>query len=250
MKDKNHPKKPCSAYICFTNAKRPGVCAAQPDLPNTEVMKVLGQMWQAEKKRAPYEKQAAADKARYEKEMAGYVPPPATEADKKKKKDPSAPKRPRSAYLYYCEAERAAVLKKHPDYKITDVSKELGPAWQKLSAKAKAKYEKLAAQDKQRYDAEMASYTPPPQQRDASPQRKSKAKAPKGPKDPNAPKRGRNAFLFFSDAERAKVRSAFPNYKITDVSRELGTRWKAMSEAQRSPFVKQAEAEKARLAAV
>jgi len=247
MKDKNHPKKPCSAYICFTNAKRPGVCAAQPDLPNTEVMKVLGQMWQAEKKRAPYEKQAAADKARYEKEMAGYVPPPATEADKKKKKDPSAPKRPRSAYLYYCEAERAAVLKKHPDYKITDVSKELGPAWQKLSAKAKAKYEKLAAQDKQRYDAEMASYTPPPP-RDASPKRKA-GKAKKAPKDPNAPKKPKNAFLFFSDAKRADIRSAHPDYKITDVSRELGSLWKSMSAAQRAPFEKQAQAAKAAVAA-
>ena len=247
MKDPAKPKKPCSAYICFTNAKREGVCAANPTMPHTEVMKVLGQMWQAETHRAPYDKLAAADKARYDKAMASYVPPPDSESPKKAAKDPNAPKRPRSAYLYYCDAERKAVMKKHPDYRVTDVSKELGPAWQKLSDKAKAKYDKLATKDKARYEAEMASYVPPAK-RDASPVRKSKAA--KAPKDPNAPKRGRNAFLFFSDAERAKVKMAFPNYKITEISTELGSRWKAMSEAQRAPFVAQAQAEKARLQAV
>ena len=246
MKDPAKPKKPCSAYICFTNAKREGVCAANPTMPHTEVMKVLGQMWQAETHRAPYEKLAAADKARYDKAMATYVPPPDSDDDagkaKRKHKDPNAPKRPRSAYLYYCEAERKTIMKKHPDYKVTDVSKELGPAWQKLSDKAKAKYEKLAAKDKERYEAEMAGYTPPAK-RDASPARKSKAK-----KDPNAPKKPKNAFLFFSESKRAEIRGAHPDYKITDVSRELGALWKAMSAAQRAPFEKQAQAAKAAVA--
>lgn len=238
MKDPNRPKKPCSAYICFANAKRDSVCSANPGVPHTEIMKKLGEMWQAEKNRTPWEKAAAKDKARYEKEMASYVPPPNTEEPEKRKKDPNCPKKPKSAYLFFCDAERANVLKKHPEFKVTDVSKELGPAWQKLSAKAKTKYENLAAKDKERYEKEMASYTPPA--RDSSPKRRKK--------DPSAAKRPRNAFLLFSGAERDKIKTANPDLKITEISSELGKRWRAMSEAQKAPFVKQAEAEKAKLA--
>jgi len=45
-----------------------------------------------EKKR--FEEMAEKDKARYEKEMANYVPPPGTVVKgKKRTKDPNAPKR-------------------------------------------------------------------------------------------------------------------------------------------------------------
>lgn len=205
MKDKNHPKRPCSAYICFANEKRASVVSANPSMPHTEVMKRLGEMWQAEKNRAPYEAQALENKARYAEEMKNYVAPP--EEKPKRRKDKDAPKRPKSAYLYFCEQERPSIVKKQPTLKNTEIMQALGPAWQKLSAKSKTKFEKLAAKDKERYEKEMQSYVPP--KRDASPSRK---------KDPNAPKRPKNAFLFFSEVERARVKAAFPDYKITQIS--------------------------------
>lgn len=232
------PKRPNSAYICYTIAKRQEVMAANPGLSNTELMSLFGKLWKAETNRAPYEQQAADNKARYAEEMANYVPPAEkadSEAKGKKRKDKDAPKRPKSAYLFFCDVERPAIIKKNPQIKGQEVMKLLGPAWQKLSAKGKAKYEKLAAKDKERYEQELASYVPP--KRDASPVRKKPEK--------QGPKRSKNAFLFFSEAERAKVKAAFPEYKITEISTELGKRWKALSAAERAPFEEKAQIAKA-----
>ena len=58
--------------------------------------------------------------------------------------------------------------------------KALGELWKQLTAEEKAPFEKQAAQDKQRYEKEMQSYTPPMRDAsnggDAKPQKKSKAK--------------------------------------------------------------------------
>lgn len=74
----------------------------------------------------------------------------------KKVKDPNAPKRPLSAYMFYAKEQRAAILKKNPGFGVTDVAKELGKQW--ATTKDKSKYEKEAAKDKARYEAAMAKY--------------------------------------------------------------------------------------------
>lgn len=43
------------------------------------------------KEKSKFEDMAKGDKARYEREMKNYIPP---KGEKKKKKDPNAPKRP------------------------------------------------------------------------------------------------------------------------------------------------------------
>ena len=74
----------------------------------------------------------------------------------KKVKDPNAPKRALSAYMFFAKAERPNILKKHPNYSVTDVAKELGVRWKTI--KDKSKYEKEAAKDKARYEAAMQKY--------------------------------------------------------------------------------------------
>ena len=74
----------------------------------------------------------------------------------KKVKDPNAPKRALSAYMFFAKAERPNILKKHPNYSVTDVAKELGVRWKTI--KDKSKYQKEAAKDKARYEAEMKKY--------------------------------------------------------------------------------------------
>ena len=50
-----------------------------------------------------------------------------------KKKDPNAPKRPMSAYMFFSNDARAEVKKENPDFKITDISKALGVKWGGMS---------------------------------------------------------------------------------------------------------------------
>ena len=73
QKDPNKPKGFKSAYnFCMADA-RPIVKAANPD-SFREFPKKLGEYWQAlsKEERMPYEKMAAADKERYDREMAVY----------------------------------------------------------------------------------------------------------------------------------------------------------------------------------
>ncbi|OZC06037.1 HMG box [Onchocerca flexuosa] len=69
----------------------------------------------------------------------------------KKVKDPNAPKRAKSAYMFWLSENRSRIAK--PGMSVIDVSKAAGIEWGKI--KDKSKYEKMASQDKQRYEAEM-----------------------------------------------------------------------------------------------
>ena len=73
-------------------------------------------------------------------------------------KDPNAPKKAISAYLYFNAENRDKVKKKNPDIKPKDIMKELGKMWKALSEKEKVKYNKMADEDKARYDNEMKTY--------------------------------------------------------------------------------------------
>ena len=75
-------------------------------------------------------------------------------------KDPTKPKRAKSAYFYFCDDERAKVIKKHKKkhkkINMGDVAKELAKMWNAVSDKSK--YNKKAEADKQRYLEEMSAW--------------------------------------------------------------------------------------------
>lgn len=64
------------------------------------------------------------------------------------------------------------------------------------------------------------------------------SKKSKVPKDPNAPKRPKNAFLLFCEIERDSVRTAAESStsEPVDIARELGRVWTDMNDEARKPF--------------
>ena len=80
----------------------------------------------------------------------------APKATTKKAKDPNAPKRPKTAFMYFSLSHRADVKNKNPNMSFGDIGKELGAQWAKVSASEKAKFEKMADEDKVRYQKETA----------------------------------------------------------------------------------------------
>ena len=62
-------------------------------------------------------------------------------------------------------------------------------------------------------------------------------------------KRARTAFLFYSNANRATVREMQPGIKITEAAVILGAQWKALSDAEKAPYLKLAAEDKARIEA-
>jgi len=163
---------------------------------------------------------------------------------KNTKKDPNAPKRGKSTYLFFCATTRDTVKNSLPaDAKATDVTRELGIRWnllkEDLSRSAELqKYEKLAAQDKERYVAEKKNYVSP----------NVNELVGKGRKVSQGPKRAKSAYLYFCSANRSKVHEELgEDSSATNITRELGLRWnKAKANNTVAEFVQLAEQDKKR----
>ena len=177
----------------------------------------------------------------------------------KKLKDENAPKRPKSAYMFFAEKKRPEIREEQPDLKMTEISKVIGERWKEVTPESKAKYAKKAEKDKERYQEELKDYVRPSDEvlleqkgnqkkkrgKPSSVDKKKRAKKPEG-----APKGAKSAYMFFCAAKRDEVKEAFPDYKMTEVSKELGRMWKEdfASDEQREEFVKQAADDKERYA--
>jgi len=112
-KDVNAPKKPTSGYFFFAAKRRADFINEKSTLKMLDKSKQIASDWKelSEKDREPYLAKAAQDKKRYEKEKANYTPPDngsdssSDDGPKKKKskktKDPNAPKKALSSYMFF-----------------------------------------------------------------------------------------------------------------------------------------------------
>jgi len=161
-KDPERPKGALSAYMCFSKNIRPAILEANPGAGVTVVAKLIGEKWGtlSEEDKLPFKAMAAQDKKRYEEEMAKYEPTPGFEKGGKKraKKDPNAPKRPKSAYFLYCDTRRAKLKEENPEMKVSEVAKATGAEWQSLSEHEKKPFVDQAEALKAKYAAAMAEY--------------------------------------------------------------------------------------------
>ncbi|KAJ1348498.1 hypothetical protein KIN20_003811 [Parelaphostrongylus tenuis] len=71
-----------------------------------------------------------------------------------KESDPNAPKRAMSAFFFWMADNRDRIKK--PGMGVAEVAKAAGVEWRKVADKSK--WEKKAAEDKKRYESEMAAY--------------------------------------------------------------------------------------------
>jgi hypothetical protein len=84
-------------------------------------------------------------------------------ADKKTKKakDPNAPKKALSAYMFFATENRAAIKAENPNLTFGELAKAVGDKWKTMSDEDKKPYTDKATADKARYEREKAAYTPP-----------------------------------------------------------------------------------------
>ena len=66
----------------------------------------------------------------------------------------------------------------------------------------------------------------------------------KASKDPNAPKRPLSAFFLFSQDERPDIKKKSPSLSVGDISKEIGARWKKVSDDVRKRYEQKAAVEK------
>ena len=251
IKDPLKPKGKKSAYIIFCTKKREEAKKLLgPDAKATDVTSKLGQMWNelknskktADKKVLQLcEQEAAEDKARYDEDMKGYVPPSDDEliASKgkgkgsKKKSDPNAPKGKKSAYIFFCTYNRdaAKTVLSGKDSKATDVTKLLATWWNDLKTDEDCsddleKYKKMAADDKVRHDKETEEYALFGGDDQPVVAKKSGKKSSGKKSDPNATKGKKSAYIFFCAEKRDAAKTEIgKDGKATDVTKLLATWW-------------------------
>ena len=151
-KDPNHPKRPLSAYMVYCQQNREAVKKDDPEVK--VIMKKLGAGWRvlSAEEKIPYNKEAARLKEIYNKEMENYIPLDGKKIDKDK------PKKPWSNYFFFCDEKRAKLKEENPLLKATEILKELGEMWGKLSIEEKIPYNKMAAKAKTAYLKAMDAY--------------------------------------------------------------------------------------------
>ncbi|KAK9811520.1 hypothetical protein WJX72_005220 [[Myrmecia] bisecta] len=101
----------------------------------------------------------AAPKPKKAKKMA----PPDSEAQgkpkaKRKKKDKNAPKKGLSAFMFFSSGMREQVKAENPGIAFGEIGKVMGEKWKQVSPEERAKYEQMAANDKERYARDMEAY--------------------------------------------------------------------------------------------
>lgn len=80
------------------------------------------------------------------------------DAGKKPAKDPNAPKRPSTPWIFFYSDQVRPMKSQHPDKSTKEICSLLGQKWQKMTKKQKKKYEDLAAKDRERYATEKEAY--------------------------------------------------------------------------------------------
>eukprot|EP00494_Astrolonche_serrata_P022980 UN23237 len=151
-----------------------------------EISAALGKLWSetSDKARTPFVNQSAKSKAKYDKEFETYRQTDGyTDFQKRrnlhnliqkyvqkipgaKKKnvykqfptDPNSPSQASTAFFLFANDNRDAMMKKNPDATMAEIGKMLGEAWKKVSATAKAKYQKQQQKSKDKYNAAVEKY--------------------------------------------------------------------------------------------
>ena len=170
----------------------------------------------------------------------------------------TGPKRPMSAYLFFCKEKRAEVKEENPNMKATEITTELGRMWKEVKETEDAEqYAELAKADKARYDAEMVDA--PPKEPKEKKQRKRKVESDgenkeekpkkKRAKKTAGPKKPMSAYLYFCQEKRGEVKAANPDMKPKEITSELGRLWNKIKETPKAiKYKEQAEDAKAQYA--
>lgn len=172
-KDSLAPKRNMSAYLLYQNAMRNQFKSENPGMTFGQLAKYTSHMYKnlTPEERASWGARAEQDKARYDGEIASYVPPPGHDArglviedprprkrTKRGLKDPDAPKRASGAYVFFTNEMRGQILSEFPGIKFVDMGRVLGERWRSLTPAMKKRFEDLATVDKQRFQVEQQQY--------------------------------------------------------------------------------------------
>ena len=247
------PKRPKSAYLHFCAEKRPEVAEKVQSVG--EISKELARLWAATTDRQSYEDLAVEEKAQYEEKKRLWKIECQAVLDKSSSRSniqstkKQAPKRPKSAYLFFCADKRPQVSATS----LGDVSKELARLWAETADdhEDRKKYQELAAADKKRYEQEILLYTNGEVNGMAVPKKVVDSKKAAGREKPASKKatpnktRAPSAYMLFcSENRKTLVDNDGQKLPFGETTKRLAQMWKECDEDTRRRFEDQAARQK------
>lgn len=80
----------------------------------------------------------------------------------------------------------------------------------------------------------------------AKPKIQKTEKKKRAKKDPNAPKKALNGFMFFAKDKRESIVQENPEAKPTEITKLMGEAWRGMSDAEKQPYLDMRDKDKIR----
>lgn len=145
----------------------------------------------------------------------------------KKQATEGAPKRPSSAYFLWSQQNRPQFKSQYPDAKVTELAQIMGASWKQLPEEQKANYQQEAARAKKQYGEEASQFK---EQNGSLTQIIEKTKQKKSP----------SGYILFSKHIRPEIKQESPELKFGEMSKELGNRWKQLSQQEQQIWNNQA----------
>jgi len=145
----------------------------------------------------------------------------------KNPKDKNAPTKRRSDYIFFCMDKRKDVVKEFPDYKVTQISVELGRRWKLLTDEEKKPYQEKSMEDKDRYNDEMDGYVRPNLTKKTG------------------KKRGSTAYNMFCAEKRPRIKKNNEGKSGKEITRILADMWKEVSDERKKKYKKLADEKRA-----
>eukprot|EP00041_Stephanoeca_diplocostata_P016553 m.326335 g.326335 ORF g.326335 m.326335 type:complete len:376 (-) comp20402_c0_seq5:38-1165(-) len=166
------PKKPMNSYLLFAQEQRQNIVKANPEMSVPEIVSHTATLWRrlTEEQKLPYVERARQDKQTFEEERTRWLVQsrdsrnPYSNKKLKGKRGQLAlaekrVKRVSPAYIFFSKENRKVVQAAQPEWKMCDVSKELGRLWRELGPEERKPYDALHEQDKERHRTEIAAIT-------------------------------------------------------------------------------------------
>eukprot|EP00542_Grammatophora_oceanica_P014777 CAMPEP_0194028908 /NCGR_PEP_ID=MMETSP0009_2-20130614/2782_1 /TAXON_ID=210454 /ORGANISM="Grammatophora oceanica, Strain CCMP 410" /LENGTH=435 /DNA_ID=CAMNT_0038668441 /DNA_START=274 /DNA_END=1581 /DNA_ORIENTATION=- len=158
------PRRFKSAYMFFSTEKhraiRQELSKKGISEKTTVIAKMVSTAWKAlpTEERDKFEEMARKDKARFEVEKTMYTGPWKVPAKKRSQKDPSAPKRPMSAFLSFSHAKRAEVKAKNQNMNNAEISRVLASLWKDAPQDEKKEHIDREFELRQQYKTAIAEW--------------------------------------------------------------------------------------------
>ena len=165
-----------------------------------------------------------------------------TKRTKKAKVEKTGPKKNKSSYMFFCVDEREKIKQERSDLNNKEIVVELGARWKTLKESDGDRlkyYEKLAAEDKERYSREKQDTTVESASKDEVKKTKKTKKQSEDTENvkPDEQKKTKvNGYINFCKENREMVKKNNPNILPKEITKELSVLWKNLSDSEKEEY--------------